>query len=83
MSWAKEVVDRFHGIERIGGNFNEDGVPVAHRTVPKAGEFKCFDFHALTALLGDEAPWSTWAMMAILRMFCIRKIDLETVFFTI
>ncbi len=52
---TEEVVDGLHGVEGADGHFNQYGVPVAHRTVPEAGQLKGFDLNTLTALLGNEA----------------------------
>ncbi len=46
---AEEVVDGFDGVEGVGGDFNEDCVPLTHGAVPEAGEFECFDFGAVDA----------------------------------
>lgn len=37
---TEEVVHCLHGIECFEWNLDEDGVPIAHGAVPKAGEFK-------------------------------------------
>ena len=37
---AQEVVHRLHGIEGGEGYLYEDGVPVAHGTIPQAGELE-------------------------------------------
>ena len=37
---AQEVVDGLDGVEGLDGHLDEDGVPVAHGSVPKAGELQ-------------------------------------------
>ena len=55
MLFAIKVIDGLHGIERFEGYFHEHGAPVAHCAVPKSGQFKCLEFLAVLALVGDEA----------------------------
>ena len=44
-------LDRIEGFKR---NFHEEGVPVAHRTVPKSRKLKGFELSALETLRADE-----------------------------
>ena len=37
---AQEVVHRLHGIKGGEGYLYEDGVPLAHGTIPQAGELE-------------------------------------------
>ena len=55
MLLAQEVVHRLDGVEGAEADFNEDGAPVAHGTVPKAGEFEGLEFASALALVADEA----------------------------
>ena len=52
---AQKVVHRLYGIERGERNFHEDGVPVAHRTVPQSGQLECLQLAAVLALAAYEA----------------------------
>ena len=55
MLLAKEVVDGLHGVERAKGNLYEDGVPVAHGTIPQSGQFESLELLAILALAADES----------------------------
>lgn len=55
MLFSQQVIHRLHRIERAEWYFHEDGVPIAHGTVPKTRQFECFEFLAVLALVGDEA----------------------------
>ncbi len=60
MNWllvllAQKVVDRLHGIEGAQRHFHEDGVPVAHGTIPETGQLKSLQLLATLRLRGDEA----------------------------
>ena len=52
---AKQVVDGLDWIESNGRHFYEHGVPVAHRTVPKAGQFQWLEFLSVLRLGADES----------------------------
>ena len=51
----QQIIHCLDRVEGFDGDFDEDGVPVAHRAVPEAGQFEGFQFAAVFALLGDEA----------------------------
>ena len=51
---TEEVVHCLHGIECFEWNLDEDGVPIAHGAVPKAGEFKGQEFATVVRLFADE-----------------------------
>ena len=51
----QQIIHRLDRVEGLDGDFDEDGVPVAHRAVPEAGQFEGLQFAAVFALLGDEA----------------------------
>ena len=51
MLWAVEVVDRLDRVESGEGHFDEDGVPVAHRSVPESGQFKRLEFFSVFAFV--------------------------------
>ena len=55
MDGAKEVVDRLYGVECGGGDFDEDGVPVAHRAVPETGQLEGFEGVAVERFRRYEA----------------------------
>lgn len=55
MGGAKQVVDGLDGIKGRRGNFDKDGVPVAHCTVPKAGELEGAEVASAEGFGRDEA----------------------------
>lgn len=55
MLFSKQVVNCLNGIESSDGHFHEDGVPVAHGTIPETGKLECLQFLAVLALRADEA----------------------------
>lgn len=55
MLFSKQVVNCLNGIESSDGHFHEDGVPVAHGTIPKTGKFERLQLLAVLALRADEA----------------------------
>ena len=54
MLFAQQVVDGLHGIEGAERHFHEDGVPVAHGSIPQAGQLQGFQLLAVLALAADE-----------------------------
>ena len=52
---AEKVVDSLDGVEGCQGHFDEDGGPISHGTVPKAGEFLRFECGGSFGLLADES----------------------------
>ena len=55
MLLAQEVIHGFYGIERAQRNFDKNGVPVAHRTIPQARQLKSLDGYATLRFLADES----------------------------
>ena len=55
MSWTEEVKNYLHWVESLKRNFNEESVPVAHRTIPKTWQLKSLELAALVALRADES----------------------------
>ena len=51
----QQIIHCLDRVEGFDGDFDEDGVPVAHRTVPKARQFERLQLASVLALLGDEA----------------------------
>lgn len=52
---AQEVVDCLDRVECAERNVDEDGVPVAHGSIPESWEFECLEFFAVLALVGYES----------------------------
>ena len=52
---AEKVVDSLDGVEGGQRHFDEDGGPVSHGTVPKAGEFLRFECGGSFGLFADES----------------------------
>ena len=52
---TKQVVDRLHWVESAERNLYEHRVPVAHRTIPKTGQFERLQFLAVLALVADKS----------------------------
>ena len=52
---AQQVVDGLHRIEGAQWHFYEDGIPIAHSTIPKAWQLECFQFLTALRLVRDEA----------------------------
>ena len=50
MLFAIEVIDRLHGVKGGKGHFYEHRAPVAHRAVPKTGQFKRLEFLTVLTL---------------------------------
>ena len=55
MSWSEEVENDFHRVECCKRNFNEESVPVAHRSIPKTWKLESLELTALVALRADES----------------------------
>ena len=55
MCRPEEVKNDLHRVECCKRNFNEQGVPVAHRTVPESRKLKRLKLASLIALRADEA----------------------------
>ena len=55
MSLTQQVVDGLDRIESRQGHFHEDGVPVAHGSIPQTGQLQGFELTAILALAADEA----------------------------
>ena len=53
--FAQEVVDCLDRVECAERNVDEDGVPVAHCSIPESWEFECLEFFAVLALVGYES----------------------------
>lgn len=54
MDRAKEVVDGLHGIEGVGRNLDEAGIPVGHGTIPEPGALESLERLTVAALVRDE-----------------------------
>ena len=52
---TEEVEDNLNRVECLERNLYEEGVPVAHGSVPQAWKLKCLELAALIALRADEA----------------------------
>ena len=52
---TKQVVDSLYRVEGAQWNLYEDGVPVAHRTVPETRQLQCLQVLAVLTLARDEA----------------------------
>ena len=52
---AEKIIDSLHGVEGAKGYFDEDRAPIAHGTIPKAGQLKGTKLAAVLRLVGDEA----------------------------
>ena len=50
MCRTEEVKNDLHRVECLERDFNEEGVPLAHRTVPQTWELESLEFTALLAL---------------------------------
>lgn len=50
MLFSKQVVNCLNGIESSDGHFHEDGVPVAHGTIPETRKLERFQLLAVLAL---------------------------------
>ena len=66
MRLPQQVIDSLHRVERQNRDFDEDGDPVGHGTVPEAGELHGFQVFAVFRLQRDEA---------CLRVDVIRQIE--------
>jgi hypothetical protein len=55
MCRSEEVKNNLHRVEGFERNLNEEGVPVAHRTVPETRKFKSLELASLVALRADES----------------------------
>ena len=55
MLLAQQIVHCLDRVERRKRNFHKNGVPVAHGSVPKAGQFESLEFSPVLALRTDEA----------------------------
>ena len=55
MSFAQQVKNYLDWIEGLDWNFNEQSVPVGHRTVPEARSFKGAELAALETLGAYQA----------------------------
>ena len=55
MSRPEEVENNLHRVEGFERNLNEEGVPVAHRTVPESRKLERLEFASLVALRADES----------------------------
>ena len=54
MHRLQKVIHRLYGVEGFDGYLNEDGDPVGHGTVPKTGQFQCFQLATVLRFVGDE-----------------------------
>ena len=55
MSRSEEVKNDLYRVECSERDLDEESVPVAHRTVPKAWKLECLEFATLIALRADES----------------------------
>ena len=55
MSRSEKIENDFHRVECCKRNFNEESVPVAHRTVPETWKLESLELTALVALRADES----------------------------
>ena len=55
MLFTEQVIDCLHGVEGAKWNLYEDGVPVAHSTIPQSWQLKGLEFLAVLTLAADEA----------------------------
>ena len=55
MCWTEEVENHLNRVECLERNFHEEGVPLAHRTVPQTWKLKSLEFTALVTLRADES----------------------------
>ena len=55
MLFTEQVIDCLHGVEGAKGNLYEDGVPVAHSTIPQSWQLKGLEFLAVLTLAADES----------------------------
>lgn len=66
MRLSQQVIHSFYWVECKNRDFDEDGDPVGHGTVPEAGEFHGFQVFAVFRLQRDETG---------LRIDIIRQIE--------
>ena len=50
MSRSEKIENDFHRVECCKRNFNEESVPVAHRSIPKTWKFESLELASLVAL---------------------------------
>lgn len=55
MLFSQQVIDGFNRIKGGQWHFNEDGVPVAHGSVPESGKLESFKFPTVLGLGRDES----------------------------
>ena len=71
MLLAQQVVYGLYRIESNCWHFYEHGVPVAHCSVPKTGEFQCLQLFSVLRLAGDETCGRVYELRQIERFSCV------------
>ena len=51
MLFTQQIIHSLHRIKGTQRHFNENSVPVTHRTIPQARKFQCFQFSTVLLVI--------------------------------